>query len=84
MADKTLVPPGTVKPRAKSPVAQAGDRKKEKVVVLGYGNFGTCLADHLADLGHEVWMWGRDQKVVDSINNQHLNSKYLGDVRYLV
>lgn len=45
---------------------------------MAYGNFATCLADHLADLGHEVWMWGRDQKVVDSINNNHVNSKYLG------
>ncbi|KAI9006449.1 6-phosphogluconate dehydrogenase [Hyaloraphidium curvatum] len=70
---------GGAKPRAPRPVPHSHQGAKEKVVVLGYGNFGTCLADHLADLGNEVVMWGRDRAVVDSINEKHLNSKYLGD-----
>lgn len=51
-----------------------------RVLVLGAGNFGTCLADHLADLGLDTTIWTRDSKVVDSINNDHRNSKYMPDV----
>lgn len=79
-----LATPPEPKPRAKSPIPHSDTRKKEIVVVLGMGNFGTCLADHLADIGHSVIMWGRDQNVVDSINNKHVNSKYLGDVGVLL
>ncbi|KAJ3081733.1 hypothetical protein HK102_002170, partial [Quaeritorhiza haematococci] len=52
----------------------------ERVFVLGSGNFGTCLADHLADMGIQVTMWSRDQTLADSINNEHKNSKYMKDV----
>ncbi|KAJ3083968.1 hypothetical protein HDU79_004094 [Rhizoclosmatium sp. JEL0117] len=50
------------------------------VLVLGGGNFGTCLADHLAAMGNEVTIYARDQKVVDGINNDHHNVKYMKDV----
>lgn len=51
-----------------------------KVVVLGTGNFGTCLANHLAGLGHQVTMWGRSIDITDSIQNLHRNPKYLSHV----
>ncbi|TPX33979.1 glycerol-3-phosphate dehydrogenase [NAD(P)+] [Synchytrium microbalum] len=54
--------------------------KAEKVLVLGAGNFGTCLADHLSDLGIDATIWARDQDVVDGINNDHRNIKYMKDV----
>jgi glycerol-3-phosphate dehydrogenase (NAD(P)+) len=52
----------------------------EKVLVLGAGNFGTCLANHLAHEGKNVVIWARDKTVVDSINNHHKNPKYLNTI----
>ncbi|KAH7106700.1 NAD-dependent glycerol-3-phosphate dehydrogenase [Auriculariales sp. MPI-PUGE-AT-0066] len=49
------------------------------ICVLGAGNFGSCLADHLADSAHEVFLWGRDKEVIDSLNATHRNPKYLKD-----
>ncbi len=48
--------------------------------LLLLGNFGTCLAYHLANIEHKVTIYARDPKVVDSINTHHKNSKYLSDV----
>jgi glycerol-3-phosphate dehydrogenase (NAD(P)+) len=31
------------------------------VAVLGAGSFGTTLAIHLADTGHDARLWGRDR-----------------------
>ena len=53
---------------------------KKKVLVLGAGNFGTCLANHLAREGHDVLLWARSTEVVDSINNLHKNPKYLSTI----
>ncbi|KAJ3177703.1 hypothetical protein HK101_010195 [Irineochytrium annulatum] len=47
---------------------------------VGCGNFGTCIADHLANLGLEVTIWARDAAVVSSINEHHKNSKYMSTV----
>jgi glycerol-3-phosphate dehydrogenase (NAD(P)+) len=51
-----------------------------KILVLGSGNFGTCLGDHLADLGHSVTLFARSKEVVDSINNNNINCKYMPSV----
>lgn len=51
----------------------------KKVLVLGSGNFGSCLADHLADMNHQVFIYSRSQETVDSLNNYHKNPKYLTD-----
>lgn len=48
-----------------------------KALVLGTGNFGTCLANHLAIQGHDVTIWGRSKEIADSINRSHRNPKYL-------
>ena len=53
----------------------------ERVLVVGAGNFGTCLADHLADQGRDVTMWARDPSLVASINKQHINSKYMPNTK---
>lgn len=54
-----------------------------KVVVLGGGSFGTAMAAHVAakkaDL--EVAMLLRDDLVCRSINNAHVNCKYLSEHR---
>ena len=52
---------------------------KSKVLVLGAGNFGSCLADHLGDSNHEVYMWSREADIVEYFNQHHRNPRYLQD-----
>lgn len=40
-----------------------------KVTILGAGSFGTAMASHLADLGHNVLMWTIDEEQSKSINS---------------
>ena len=53
--------------------------KKNKVLVIGSGNFGSCLADHLGNSEHEVFMWSREKSVVEYFNQHHKNPQYLKD-----
>jgi len=48
-----------------------------KVLVLGAGNFGSCLASHLGDSNHHVFMWARESSIVDHFNKFHRNPIYL-------
>jgi glycerol-3-phosphate dehydrogenase (NAD(P)+) len=48
-----------------------------KVTVFGAGQWGSTMAQVLSDAGNHVFMWGRDQAVIDEINNSRTNSKYL-------
>ncbi len=48
-----------------------------KVTVLGSGQWGSTMAQVLADAGNHVLIWGRNQSVVDEINSKHTNTKYL-------
>ncbi|MCX6130018.1 MAG: NAD(P)-dependent glycerol-3-phosphate dehydrogenase [Proteobacteria bacterium] len=50
------------------------------ISVLGSGNFGTCLAQHLAQKAYPVTLWGRSQSIADSINQQHRNPRYLSHI----
>ncbi len=49
-------------------------------MVLGTGNFGTCLANHLALQGHDVTIWGRSKEINASIQTKHRNPKYLSHI----
>ena len=49
----------------------------DRILVLGAGNFGTCLAQHLAEKGHHVTLWARSPEIADSINQNRKNPKYL-------
>ncbi len=51
-----------------------------RVLVVGSGNFGTCLACHLARSGHTVTLWSRDAAVVEGINLHHRNPSYLASI----
>jgi len=51
-----------------------------QVLVLGAGNYGTCLAQHLAEQGHQVVIWSRSPDVVLEINTKRKNPKYLSHI----
>lgn len=47
-----------------------------KISVLGTGSWGSALANVLADNGHQVQMWGKDQKEIEDIDKNHHNRKF--------
>jgi glycerol-3-phosphate dehydrogenase (NAD(P)+) len=49
-----------------------------KVTVLGSGSWGTTVAA-LAAANAPTTLWARDPLVADEINEEHTNSRYLGD-----
>jgi len=51
-----------------------------RVGVLGAGSWGTALAVHLARVGHEVRLWGRDPALVHDMRARRSNAVYLADV----
>ena len=50
-----------------------------QITVLGGGSFGTTIANIMADNGHRVCLWLRNQARADEINCDHVNSAYLPD-----
>ena len=50
------------------------------VAVLGAGSWGTALAALIARHDQPVMLWGRDAAVVDAIDRQHVNPRYLPDI----
>lgn len=52
----------------------------KNIVILGSGNFGTCLAQHLATNHHNVMIWTRSAEVTQHINTKHKNPKYLSTI----
>jgi glycerol-3-phosphate dehydrogenase (NAD(P)+) len=50
------------------------------VTVLGAGSWGTALAVHLARVGHDVRLWGRDRALVSEMAARRANAVYLPDV----
>jgi len=51
-----------------------------RACVIGSGSFGTALANVLAIQCEQVWLWGRDQKLVTELNERHENPTYLPGV----
>ncbi|MFA5225111.1 MAG: NAD(P)H-dependent glycerol-3-phosphate dehydrogenase [Bacilli bacterium] len=49
-----------------------------KVLVIGTGTWGTALGQTLIDNGHDVLLYGNDQKQIDDININHQNQYYFG------
>ena len=48
-----------------------------RVGFIGAGSFGTALSLHLAQNGCEVYLWDREEQVIEEINNKKTNKKYL-------
>lgn len=55
------------------------ERKQQAIAVIGGGSFGTAIADICAHNGHTVSMWLRDPEQARTINEQHINARYLPD-----
>ncbi len=51
--------------------------KSAPIAVLGMGSWGTTVAHLIAQTGHDVRLWGRDQEVITAINKKHENPRYL-------
>jgi len=49
-------------------------------VVLGAGSWGTTLAVLLANKGHDVTLWARDDKRVEDMQTARRNTRYLPDI----
>lgn len=56
-----------------------GSEERMQVAVLGGGSFGTAIASIAADNGAEVRQWLRDEALVEQINREHRNGRYLPD-----
>jgi glycerol-3-phosphate dehydrogenase (NAD(P)+) len=54
----------------------------QTVAVLGSGSWGTALAVHLARIGHDVRLWGRDPALVDEMRHRRANAVYLPDINF--
>ena len=54
----------------------------EQVAVIGAGSWGSALAVHLALVGHEVKLWGRDGSLVEEMAARRANPVYLPDVTF--
>lgn len=50
------------------------------IAVLGAGSWGTALAIHLADSGHNVLLWGNEPEHMRLLSEQRCNQQYLPDV----
>ena len=54
----------------------------QTVAVLGAGSWGTALSIHLARVGHDVRLWGRDGRLVEEMSKRRANAVYLADVNF--
>lgn len=52
------------------------------IAVLGAGSWGTALAIHLADSGHDVLLWGNEPEHIQLLAEQRSNQQYLPGVSF--
>ena len=52
------------------------------IAVLGAGSWGTALAIHLAESGHDVLLWGNHPEHMHALSEQRSNEHYLPGVRF--
>jgi glycerol-3-phosphate dehydrogenase (NAD(P)+) len=53
---------------------------RQTIAVVGAGSWGTALSVHLARVGHDVRLWGRDAALMDEIAERRANPRYLSQV----
>ena len=54
-----------------------GQTKAVKIGAIGAGSWGTTLANLLADTGHKVDLWVREDDVYEQIKNKRINGTFL-------
>lgn len=54
----------------------------KSILVLGAGSFGSCLADHLGDSEHHVYLWSRSKDFCDHFNQHHRSIHQLTDHQF--
>ena len=54
----------------------------KSILVLGAGSFGSCLADHLGDSDHHVYLWSRSKEFCDHFNQHHRSIHQLKDHQF--
>ncbi|ATZ16571.1 glycerol-3-phosphate dehydrogenase (NAD(P)+) [Entomoplasma freundtii] len=54
---------------------------KKNFTIIGSGAYGTCLANVLADNGHEVVIYGISESEINDIKFKHQNSQFFGDAK---
>lgn len=52
---------------------------KKPIAILGAGSWGTAVALHLANCGHQVMLWGHNPQHVLDIQREGANTRYLPD-----
>jgi glycerol-3-phosphate dehydrogenase (NAD(P)+) len=57
------------------------EQSSSNVGVLGLGNWGTALAQHLASAGCTVCAWTISREIADSVNNKGKNPDFLSDIK---
>jgi glycerol-3-phosphate dehydrogenase (NAD(P)+) len=51
-----------------------------KISIIGGGAWGTALAHVMATAGHDTILWAREEDVVNSINQTHINKPFLDGI----
>lgn len=52
----------------------------KNITILGSGSWGSAMASVMARQGHKTTLWGRDEIVINAINEHSQNPKYLPDI----
>jgi len=60
----------------KSKNISAGRADMAKAAIIGPGSFGTALAQAISHNVSNVYLFGRNEGIVKSINERHINRKY--------
>ncbi len=56
-------------------------QKNLKISAIGAGTWGTVIANLLSSKGFDVLIWAREEEVVKSINERHINTLFLKDIK---
>jgi glycerol-3-phosphate dehydrogenase (NAD(P)+) len=60
----------------------SAEANEQAITVLGAGSWGTALAIHLADSGHDVLLWGNEPEHIAQLIEQRCNQQFLPDVKF--